>query len=157
MMINGNFSSTLRQLVAGFDQKIHQAKTEVQRLEGLRRAAIILLENESTAGSKDRPAPTPDKPYTGMTAIDGAEMILRKHGNQAMHVSEILKALLDGGWVTKARHPKLTVAGSLFREKRFEKMGGNKFRLKDYMEESPVPPIRGHRPRVEKSGIEDSE
>lgn len=133
-MVNGNFSSTLRQLLAEYDGRINRAKTELQRLEDLRNAAMILLENETLGESKDKPAPTSDMPYSSISVTEGAEMILRKHGNQVMHVNDILKNLLKGGWNSNAKNPKLTVSGTLFRAKQFEKMGGNKFRLVDVIQ-----------------------
>ena len=42
----------------------------------------------------------------------------------------LFAALIDGGWSSSARNPKLTVVGAMFKDARFEKLGGNKFRLR---------------------------
>jgi hypothetical protein len=134
-MVNGDFSGSLRQLVADYDRRINDAQKELQRLQELRKAAMLLLEHESPK-TKDAPSPSSEKPYAGMSAIQAAEMVLRKHSNKPLHADTITKELIDGGWFTEAAQPKQSVVGAMFRNKKFENLGGNKYRLKITEEKS---------------------
>jgi hypothetical protein len=129
-MVNGDFAGSLKGLIAEYDKRIGDAEKEVERLRGLRNAASLLLENET---GKSVPKPSSEKPFAGMSVCDAVSYILRRNDNRPIHVADIAKMLLEGGWQTKAENPKLTVTGALVRELgiRFERTAANTFKLKD--------------------------
>ena len=129
-MLNRDFAGNLKGLIAEYDKRIGEAEKEVERLRGLKNAAILLLENET---GKSVSKPTAEKPFAGMSVRDAVAYILRKNDNRPIHVADLAKMLLEGGWQTKAENPKLTVTGALVREAgtRFERTAANTFKLKE--------------------------
>lgn len=133
-MRNGNFRSTLKNLLADYDRhiaeaekKVRTSQKEVERLRELRNAAALLWADET---GKTIQISTAENPFTGMSVTDAVAMVFRQRGNDPMHANDITKAVREGGWASKAKNPKLTVVGAIFRDNRFEKLGGNKFRLR---------------------------
>lgn len=116
----------LRRLLASYDTKIAAAEHAAEKLRVLRRAVVLLLEGE---GERVEQKPTVTGPYTQLTVPDAAERVLREHGGP-MPVDEITKAVIEGGWRTKAKQPKFTVTGALLRDKRFERCGRATYRLR---------------------------
>jgi hypothetical protein len=112
------------------DKRIGEAEKEVERIPGMKNAARLLLENET---GKSIPRRSTEKPFAGMSIGDAVAYILRKNNNRPIHVAELAKIFLEGGWHTKAENPKLTVTGALVRELgiRFERTAANTFELKD--------------------------
>ena len=129
-MVNGDFAASLRELVADYTKRIADAQEEVKRLIELRSAAAMLLDNETGKYVVPR---VQLKPFSGMNVPQALTAIFKANGNHPLHVSELTKMLLDGGWQTKAENPKFTVTGALVREEggRFERTGSNTFRLKE--------------------------
>ncbi len=129
-MTTPDFAVTLKQLVAEYNRRIAKARAELIEIEDCRDAALLLLQREAGTTPKSGATPTTDKPYRGMIAVDAIEMVLTTNSNGALHVREIAKALLEGGWVSNAKKPEQSVTGAILRDTRFQWVKANTFRLK---------------------------
>lgn len=123
-----DFTSTLRHITAQYDQQIADIEEVLKELRELRNAATLLLEAEK-AFQNGGPTESQEKPYAGKYAADVVVDVLLKNGNQPMHADDLTQALLDGGWVSRAGKPKMSVVGAIIRDHRFERTKMNTFRL----------------------------
>ena len=64
--------------------------------------------------------------YVGKSVPEAAYVIL-KEASRPMHAKELLQRLLEGGLQIKGKTPLTSVATSLKRDKRFQKVGPNTF------------------------------
>lgn len=64
--------------------------------------------------------------YVGKSVPEAAYQILRE-ASRPMHAKELLQRLLEGGLQIKGKTPLTSVATSLKRDKRFQKVGPNTF------------------------------
>jgi hypothetical protein len=64
--------------------------------------------------------------YVGKSVPEAAYVILRE-ASRPMHAKELLQRLLEGGLQIKGKTPLTSVATSLKRDKRFQKVGPNTF------------------------------
>lgn len=64
--------------------------------------------------------------YVGKSVPEAAYQILRE-ASRSMHAKELLQRLLEGGLQIKGKTPLTSVATSLKRDKRFQKVGPNTF------------------------------
>lgn len=64
--------------------------------------------------------------YAGKSVPEAAYQVLRK-ANHAVHASELVQRLVEGGLQIKGKTPLTSVATSLKRDKRFRKVGPNNF------------------------------
>jgi HB1, ASXL, restriction endonuclease HTH domain len=64
--------------------------------------------------------------YVGKSVPEAAYLIL-KEASRPMHAKELLQRLLEGGLQIKGKTPLTSVATSLKRDKRFQKVGPNTF------------------------------
>ena len=62
----------------------------------------------------------------GKSVPEAAYQILRE-ASRSMHAKELLQRLLEGGLQIKGKTPLTSVATSLKRDKRFQKVGPNTF------------------------------
>ncbi len=128
-MVDGNFTASLRERIEEYEKRIKETENELHRLVNLKTAAATLLEGET---GKSTPKPPDVKRFAQMNVPQALESIFHGNGNQPLHVSDLTKLLLEGGWKTDAKKPKLTVTGALVRDTaRFENVGQNTFKLKD--------------------------
>ncbi len=61
--------------------------------------------------------------------IPQAATIVLREANRPLHVSEIYRRLVDGGFEFRGQHPLITLAVSLSRSKRFRKVAPGTFEL----------------------------
>ncbi len=75
--------------------------------------------------------------YVGKSVPEAAYQIL-KEASRPMHAKELLQRLLEGGLQIKGKTPLTSVATSLKRDKRFQKVGPNTFAVTTQQELTAV-------------------
>lgn len=115
-----------------------EAETGITRLtETLELLEGMLSYLERPEGSKEAQAPRVKEEtqgaqsYADMSIANATFEILREKGIP-LHVKTIWERLEQGGKISTAHKPTLSVTAALLRDERFQNIGGNKFRIKEF-------------------------
>ena len=129
----------LRKELASLEDQRKRVDDTITRVAELYQATNAVLRAERQkrgleSATQESPWTTTKRKLLDMSLKDAIRTIVRLHGEEGVHVNDILKRLKDAGFPLRARDPKASIAGTIHLEMKsegtYEKVSPNTFRLR---------------------------